>query len=260
MSRQISRRFLVGAIPTVAVASAFLGLGRVLSGCTNEPTPNLTGTPKGNKPTDDDEYVPPNDNKPVEVGGDTPPKVPNAAWEARAKQLEDEQARVYGPVFSKEAPGVFAGKERSHVPNLTLVTEKDLKKVTAVVLHVMGANGLDAGAYDGGDAGDAADATPEAEAGLDAARDAADGGPLDAGDGGDAAKDGGATNPVHYITTIYLRASVAGKDTVVGLWEFPSDAPAPPSVQFTLPEGVTSVVAYEWCTLHGLWKSDAMPV
>jgi desulfoferrodoxin (superoxide reductase-like protein) len=257
MSSNISRRFIVRAIPTVAIASAVLGLGRVLSGCT-ESQPNLTGgtTPK-NKPTDDDEYVPPNDNPPVEVGGEKPPVVPNQTWEARAKQLEDEQARVYGPVFSKEAPGIFAGKERSHVPEVTFATEGELKKVTAVVLHVMGANGLDAGVYDGGDA----EAGRDGEAGIADGGDAGDA--SDAGDAGDAARDAtvdAAPPPVHYITTIYLRATVDGKDTVVGLWEFPSNAPAPPSVKFTLPKGVTSVVAYEWCTLHGLWKSDAIAV
>jgi desulfoferrodoxin (superoxide reductase-like protein) len=47
---------------------------------------------------------------------------------------------------------------------------------------------------------------------------------------------------------------------VVGLWEFASTDPAPPSVTFTLPAGVSSVVAYEWCTLHGLWKAAPIEV
>ena len=33
-----------------------------------------------------------------------------------------------------------------------------------------------------------------------------------------------------------------------------------PSVKFTLPFGVATVVAYEWCTLHGLWKAAPLGV
>jgi hypothetical protein len=60
------------------------------------------------------------------------------------------------------------------------------------------------------------------------------------------------------ITTIYLRALVNGVDTVVALWEFASTDAAPPTVRFALPPGVTSVTAYEWCTIHGLWRSSAL--
>jgi hypothetical protein len=66
--------------------------------------------------------------------------------------------------------------------------------------------------------------------------------------------------PVHYITTMYVIATINGQDTVVGLWEFKSTDPAPPSVKFTMPAGVTQVVAYENCTLHGIWKSDVITV
>ena len=31
-----------------------------------------------------------------------------------------------------------------------------------------------------------------------------------------------------------------------------------PIVKLTLPTGVRSVIAYESCTLHGLWKSDPL--
>lgn len=257
MAKRLSRRDVTRAIPVLVMGAALGGMSRVLAACTsdssgalknNNTTPSRNNTP----PTDDDEFVP-GESTPVDTG-EQPPQVPQQVWEARAKQLEDDQARIYGNVFTNNSAtnGVMAGKERSHVPSATIVTEGVLKRATVIVQHVMGANGLDAGPYDA--AADAKpDATPDAadagdagDAGMDAAPDAA---PVDAG-----------KPPVHYITTVYLRADVGGKDTVVGLWEFKSDDAAPPSVKFTLPMGVTSITAYEWCTLHGLWKSDPIPV
>jgi desulfoferrodoxin (superoxide reductase-like protein) len=121
--------------------------------------------------------------------------------------------------------------------------------VTVLVNHVMGANGIDAG-------------TTYVDAGTDARADAGrvvDSGVRDAT--ADAAKEGGTTTTttttVHYITTIYLKSSAG---VVVGLWEFASSDPAPPTVVFTLPAGVTSVTAHEFCTLHGLWAADALTV
>lgn len=255
MAKRLTRREITRAIPVVMMGAALGGMSRVLAACTNDSGSSLknnnTGPTRNNvPPTDDDEFVP-GESTPVDTG-DQPPEVPNQVWEARAKQLEDDQARVYGPVFTNNSAtnGVMAGKERSHVPSATIETEGTIKRAVVVVQHVMGANGLDAG-YDA-----AADAAKEAEAG-----------PADAGDAGDAdaAPDAAppvdaGKPPVHYITTIYLRADVGGKDTVVGLWEFKSDDPAPPTVRFTLPLGVTSITAWEWCTLHGLWKSDPIPV
>jgi desulfoferrodoxin (superoxide reductase-like protein) len=87
------------------------------------------------------------------------------------------------------------------------------------------------------------------DAGMDAAADAA---PVVVVDSG--------PPPEHYITTMYVRATVNGKDTVVGLWEFSSSDPAPPSVKFVMPAGVSQVVAYEHCTLHGLWKTDTIAI
>ncbi|MDB4934675.1 MAG: hypothetical protein JWP87_1647 [Labilithrix sp.] len=252
-NRRIDRRAVLKIVPAVIASAALAGLGRAIVACT-ETSPDLenrkpipgTGTP----PTDGDEYVPPADNATPTNAGEMPPTVPNPMWEARARQLEDEQTRLYGPVFTKEAPGVMVGKDRSHVPIVTTSLEGGLKRVTALVQHVMGKNGLDAGYVDAGDAGDASDASDAADA-----ADARDASP-DAGEGG---VDAG-NQPVHYITTMYLRANIAGKDTVVGLWELNSTDAAPPSVKFTLPEGVTSVVAYEWCTLHGLWKAAPLGV
>jgi desulfoferrodoxin (superoxide reductase-like protein) len=230
-------------------------LGRIFVACTDS-SPDLENrkpTNTGPAPTDGDEYVPPGQASTPVNAGETPPTVPNPMWEARARQLEDEQQRLYGPVFTKEAPGVMVGKDRSHVPTATSAVEGGLTRVTVLVAHVMGKNGLDAGYVDASDAGDASDAS-DARDGADAS-DASDAS-ADSGEGG---IDAGNT-PVHYITTMYLRAAVAGKDTIVGLWEFNSTDPAPPSVKFTLPAGVTSVVAYEWCTLHGLWKASPLGV
>ena len=258
MAKRLSRREITRAIPVLVMGAGLGGLGRVLAACTSDSGGSLrqpnTNPPRSTTPTDDDEFVP-GESTPVETGLQ-PPEVPNQSWEARAKQLEDDQARIYGAVFTKEAAGVMTGKERSHVPQPTLTTEGTLKRVKVIVEHVMGANGLDAGPYDA-----AADAPREAEAGP------ADAGG-DAGDAGDAAPDAAdaapavdaGKPPAHYITTVYLRAEVGGKDTVVGLWEFQSTDAAPPTVNFTLPLGVTSFTAYEWCTLHGLWKSDVIPV
>jgi len=248
------------ALHTLVVAAGAASLGRVFVACTEKTTEDRArkqpeGTPT---PTDDDEFVP---GKGEEVDTGDAVKVPKPEWEARVKQLESEQARLFrGEVFTKDSAGVFAGKERSHVPQATAEPRDGKKTVVVVVQHVMGANALDAGAgYDAGDAGrDAAitDAAVDAP-GQDAATDAtADSGLIDA-----AVPDANAPKPpAHYITTIYLRATIEGVDTVVGLWEFAATDPAPPTVRFTLPEGVTSVTAYEWCTLHGLWASASLPV
>ena len=259
MAKRLSRRDITRAIPVLMMGTALGGMSRVLAACSTDSGSALKGngtTPTRNTvpPTDDDEFVP-GESTPVETG-EQPPQVPNQVWEARVKQLEDDQLRIWNnPAFTTNAAtnGPMAGKERSHVPTATITTEGTLKRATVVVQHVMGANGLDAGPYDA--AADApkeaeagpADAASDADAAIDASVDAAP--PVDAG-----------KPPVHYITTIYLRGEVGGKDTVLGLWEFQSTDPAPPSVKFTLPAGVTSITAYEWCTLHGLWKSDPIPV
>ena len=256
---KLRRRELLRATPLAIGVLGLGGIGRFLVACASSDNSKLRNddpAPKGSTPpTDDDEHVPAGDNPPPPANaGDTPPTLPNVPWEARAKQLEDDQARVYGPVFSMAAPGVMAGKERSHTPKASAEPPGKYKKVKVLVEHVMGANGLDAGAVDAAKP----DADAEAGADADAARPDADAAP-DA-DAGDAAKPDATPAPVHYITTVYLRADVNGKNQVVGLWEFQSTDPAPPSVIFTLPEGVTSVVAYEWCTLHGLWKTEPFPI
>jgi hypothetical protein len=242
---------------TLVVSIGAMALGRVVAACSDPaPTPNrLTGTGTGTgsspPPNDQNEHVP-GTSTPVDTGSDIP-KVPNQVWEARVKQLEAEQLRLYGRgEFLRGDAGVMSGKENSHEPKASIVQVNGSPRVQVTVEHVMGKSGLDAGtpADSGADTG-AKDASADADAGA-----------LDAGDAGDAG-DGGikvdaGTPQVHYITTVYLRALVNGVDTVVGLWEFVSTDPAPPTVQFTLPLGVTAVTAYEWCTLHGLWKAPPL--
>jgi hypothetical protein len=266
MSKSLGRRT---ALQTLLVGTSALAFARFLDACSDASTSDRGGPGGANEqppaappPNDGDEFVP-GKGDPVDTG-DTPPVVPNAQWEARAKQLEDQQQQTYGTgAFTQTAPGPFAGKERSHVPTATTGMVGKYKQITVLVSHVMGANGLDGGAYDGGDAGDGGkdggdagkDGGDAGDAGKLDAGDAGDAGKLDAGDGGklDASVDAG---EVHYITTIYIRGVYNGKDTVVGLWEFVSTDPAPPSVKFTIPDGVGQVTAWEHCTLHGLWKTD----
>lgn len=266
-NKGVSRRAIIRGFPGFAMIAALGGLGALGTACTEDLYPTkrpVTRTPSL-RPTDDDEYVPQSGELTPVNAGDQPPAVPIASWEARARQLESEQERVYGRgVFTSDAAtnGPMAGKERSHVPEAVLSVDFYIRHVTVLVQHVMGKNGLpDAGS----DAAKSMDAAPE---GGDASV-AADGGiGADASGGADAslvvdasvAPDAGVGRPLqeHYVTTIYLRADIDGVPTVVGLWEFASTDPAPVAVKFTLPAGVTSVVAYEWCTLHGLWKSDAL--
>jgi desulfoferrodoxin (superoxide reductase-like protein) len=253
LSQNIRRRDVIRAVPLVVFGSAVAGFGRFLLGCSAEaPDMRTSGPTKGAPdvvaPNDDDEYIKGTGEPPV-VANETPPTVPNAQWEARARQLEDDQLRLYGAVFTQEAPGIMAGKQRSHVPQATVTVEKGLARVTVLVEHSMGKNLLEGGAPPPDAAADVLEAGDAADAARDAAREAEAGPAVDAGKA-----------PVHYITTIFLRGLVAGKETIVGIWELASDDAAPPTVKFTLPVGVTSVVAYEWCTLHGLWKSAAVPV
>lgn len=249
MSRRpqtVSRRDVVRAIPLLALLSAVAGLGAA-TGCELDHPDYLTARRKkargaGVVPTDDDEYVPADTTLAPANAGDAPSAVPNQSWEARVRQLESEQRRLYGAVFTADATTnrLMAGKERSHVPRLELTTEA--RRVTVAVDHVMGKSAT-------------------ADGGSDAAR--SDAAPVDAAviDGAvaDAAVADASTGPEHYVTTIYLRGIVDGQDTVVGLWELAVSDPVA-AVSFAVPEGVTTVVAYEWCTLHGLWQSDPLEV
>lgn len=260
MSRQQQRKLQRRAIlQGLLVGIGVVGFGNAIFACKTEETkaprdtnPDPGRTPDDGEMSDKDEYVP-GESPPV-VATSEAPKVPNPTWEARAKQLDSEQARLFrGTPFTKASPDP-PNRSASHVPNARVADSADgggdasvdgLKHVIVVVNHAMGQNKLDSGVVDA--------SRPDADASLDAGADAAD--------AADAADTGAAVPPPeHYITTIFLRAKVNDVDTVVGLWEFNSTDPAPPTVSFALPPGVTSVVAYEWCTLHGLWASEPLTI
>jgi desulfoferrodoxin (superoxide reductase-like protein) len=231
-TNSIDRRALLRTLLVTVGAAA---IGRALAACSDShdvpPFENLL--PTSPPPSDQDEHVP-GTTSPINVNNDVP-KVPNQVWEARAKQLEAEQRRLFGrAAFKRGDAGVMGGKENSHEPKVSVVTTEGKSRVEVRVEHVMGNNGLDAGAL------------------FDAGKDAASG-RIDAG-----AKVDAGSAPIHFITSIFLRGMVDGVDTVVALWEFNSTDAAPATVQFTMPIGVTSVVAYEWCTLHGLWSAPAL--
>ncbi len=243
-AKQIDRRVM---LRTLAVSIGAMAVGRTLAACSDAATQAVVSNDKKLKgadaavvPTDEDEHLP-GTSTPVDPGQEVP-RVPNQVWESRAKQLDAEQERLYArSAFTRLDPGMWAGKENSHEPRASIVVVDGKKKVQVKVEHVMGKNLLDAGA-------------PSDAGKVDAS-------PVDAGpklDGGPKADAGPAI--VHFITSIFIRASVGGKETVVGLWEFTSTDAAPPTVQFTLPDGVTAVTAYEWCTLHGLWKALSLTV
>ncbi len=222
MMKTRTRRAFLGAAGTLLSAFAFAKVLPACSGGTELPPANKSKP----APTDGNEYVPGTTPKPTP--SEVQPSDPgNPQWEARAKELEGENQG--GVAYTAETPGPFAGKERSHVPSVTVQSDG---VAILLVNHVM-----DSGASP--DAG--------ADAGLDAGK--ADAGKSDAGD---AAVDSG-VRPVHYITTIWAKDD---KGRVVYLKEFVSTDPAPPFVAFQIPKGATSVRAYEHCNLHGVWASN----
>ena len=243
---RIDRRDVLRAL---AYGLGAVTLGRIALACTqgtavpslgreiedDDPPEKGKGTPS--TPTDQDEHVP-GTSPPIDTGEDAP-KIPVAPWEARVKQLDSEQKRLYKRgAFLRGDEGVMTGKANSHEPKAKLVQENGKTRVEVTVEHVMGAPKPDGG-VPGYDA--------SAEAGIDGGADASDA----------AAPP---PPPEHFITTVYLKAEIDGVERVVGLWEFDVTDPAPPTVRFTLPAGVTSVTAYEWCTLHGLWKAPPLAV
>jgi hypothetical protein len=188
------------------------------------------------EPTDGDEFVPGAgaSKNPTEPPAEA--NVGNAAWEQKAKALV--AANQGGKAYTTTAPGPFPGKERSHVPTMTI---QDDGVAIILVNHVMDPGGAaaDAGASDAGDAG------------RDGGRDAgADGG----GDAGSV--DSGGARAMHYVATIW---ATDDKGRVVFLKELVATDPAPPFIAFKIPEGTTALTAYEFCNLHGVWAGDAMP-
>jgi hypothetical protein len=210
-----TRRAFLG---TASIFSAF-ALLRFVPGCGDASTSGPPAPTTGRKPTDDDEYVP---QKPADPGPPEQSKVGDPAWEAKAKELE--AANVGGVVYTETAPGPFAGKERSHVPQLTVQSDG-----VAVILVAGPDGGSDGGKTDAGDAG-----------------------PKDGGDAGDAGYVDSGIRPQHYVTTIYAKDD---KGRVVFMKELkPTDA-APPFIAFKIPAGATALKAFEHCNLHGVWSS-----
>ena len=217
-------------LETAGIFSA-LGLLRLVPGCSLADDPleqtlptrgsgredNVTGPPP---PTDGDEFVPEKPN--TENAPPEQPQADNAEWAAKAKELESKN--VGGVAYTNEAPGPFAGKERSHVPQVTIQSDG-----VAIVLvsHVMdaGSPATDAGAPEGG-------LLP---------------GLLDAG-----YVDSGGPRPPHYVSTIWVTDD---QGRVIFMKQFlPTDA-APPFIALAIPEGTKTIRAYEHCNLHGVWAS-----
>src|SRR5581483_10859316 len=113
MSKTLGRR---SALQTLLVGTSTLAFARLLDACSDASSPDRMPGPGAQPPgatpppTDGDEYVPGQGN-PVDTGA-TPPMVPNAEWEARAKQLEQAQNDQFGSTFTLTSAGPFVGKER----------------------------------------------------------------------------------------------------------------------------------------------------
>jgi hypothetical protein len=237
-----SRRAFLGTAGSLFSAWA---LSRIVPACSPaKESPGLLRDPAespGSKapptPTDDDEFVPGAGASQTSTLPPAEANPGNPEWTQKAKALLD--ANQGGIAYTMTSPGPFKGKERSHVPQMTIQSDG-----VAIILvnHVMdpGFAGNEAGAPDGGDAGLAAG---------DAARDAGDSG-LDAG-----SFDSGA-RPLHYVSTIWA-TDVTGR--VVFMKELAATDPAPPFIAFKIPEGTAMLTAYEHCNLHGVWAGDAMP-
>ena len=163
---------------------------------------------------------PPKDVGPVEAGQPV-----NAEWDSKVRALV--AANVGGVPYTATSPGPFAGKERSHVPQLTIQPDG---VAVIIVNHVMepGPVSADAG-VDAGDAGARSD------------------GGRDGGDAGDAS-----VAARHFVTTIFAKND---KGHVVFLKELKATDPAPPFVAFKIPAGTTTLRACEHCNLHGVWVS-----
>ncbi len=145
-SRTKTRRaFLGSALGTLSV----LALIRAIGGCSEDESDALASparspaspgpSPGAAPPTDDDEHV----------AGDPPASPPvdetsagNPDWQKLAAELCARN--VGGVAYSSQRPGPFAGKERSHVPKLTIQADG---VAVIVVNHVMdpGASIADAG-------------------------------------------------------------------------------------------------------------------
>jgi desulfoferrodoxin (superoxide reductase-like protein) len=211
-----SRRAFLGTATTFSA----LGLLRLLPGCREaiepidptEPTPSAETTRGATLPTDDDELV----TQPAQATAPVDADLGNAEWIEKANALES--ANVDGKAYTADAPGPFTGKERAHVPVLTVQSDG---VAVVVVNHVM-----DAGAIP---------AIPEA--GTADAADAAPG------------------RPLHYVTTIWIKDE---RGRVLFMKAYAPSEPAPPFIAMKIPNGVKTLTAFEHCNLHGVWASPAI--
>jgi len=211
MEQQKTRRAFLGALGAL---SAF-GLVRALPACSGSEEPPIATLRKTKAapvtpPTDDDEHVPGEGDAPANPDQG---QIGNAIWEDKAKKLES--SNVGGTAYTQTSPGPFAGKEKSHVPTLTIQSDG---VAMVLVNHVM-----DAGA-----------AGAQPEAGRDAAG-------FDSG-----------ARATHYVTTVWVKDD---KGRVVYFKELASTDIAPPVIAFKIPEGTKGLRAYEHCNLHGVWAS-----
>lgn len=225
-----ARRAFLG---TATIFSAW-GLLQLLPGCSSADETRTPAQPQPKKrtsavpPTDDDEFV---DEEPEP----TPPvstQRGNAEWTAKAADLESKNAG--GKAYTVDSPGPFPGKDRAHVPVMTIQPDG----VAAIIVHHV----MDAGSP-GTEAG-APSTTPTDAGKTDAA--VADAGYVDSG-----------ARPMHYVSTIWIKDD-QGRVIFMKSYE-PSDA-SPPFVAIRIPDGVKSLTAYEHCNLHGVWASASQPV
>lgn len=65
----------------------------------------------------------------------------------------------------------------------------------------------------------------------------------------------GDPNQVHWVTHIYV---VDQNDHVIQMKTMDPTSAVPATFSFDVPEGVTQLIAYEFCNLHGLWKGPTL--
>lgn len=62
---------------------------------------------------------------------------------------------------------------------------------------------------------------------------------------------------VHYVTHILVKDQ---DGNVVVTESLDPTVEAPAKITFDVPAGVTELIPYEWCNLHGLWKGESVPL
>lgn len=62
---------------------------------------------------------------------------------------------------------------------------------------------------------------------------------------------------IHYIENIWVEDQ---SGNIIAHRQLSPSEPSPATLYFDIPEGTTSVRAYEWCNTHGLWQGEAVAV